>query len=147
MWRRLDLDDVCAPIAELADAGRPRTNAGQVEDGKARKGLGGPGERHSMAPEYVFWLRTGYSGRHSSICVGLSIGRNGRLQPLYPSFRGIRGVWRREKDIAGCHMSGADEGPGLGFCGPRARSSLKRISPRSSEITEPNDNPGNAGCP
>src|SRR5262249_54735514 len=75
MGRRLDLDDVCAPIAELTDAGRARANAGQVEHGKARKGLGGPGGRHSMAPEYIFWFRIGFSARHSSICVGLSIGR------------------------------------------------------------------------
>jgi molybdate-binding protein len=41
----------------------------------------------------------------------------GRLQPLYSSFQGISGVRRLEKDIAGCHMTGADEGPGLGFAG------------------------------
>jgi hypothetical protein len=32
-------------------------------------------------------------------------------------FEGIRGIRRLEKDIAGCHMTGADEGPGLGFAG------------------------------
>src|SRR5262249_30206293 len=51
MRGRLDLDDIGTPVAELTNAGGTRANAGQVENGKARKGLGGPGKRHSMAPE------------------------------------------------------------------------------------------------
>ena len=44
--RRLDLDDIGAPIGELTHAGRPRAYARQIEHGEARKGLGCPGKRH-----------------------------------------------------------------------------------------------------
>jgi len=37
MRRGLDLNDVGAPVAELANRGRPGTDAGQIEDGKAGK--------------------------------------------------------------------------------------------------------------
>ena len=72
MRRRLDLDDVGAPIGELAHAGRAGAHAGQIEHGKAGKGLGRPGKRH--------FGRSGtqlkYGGRHSPICPALSIGGN-----------------------------------------------------------------------
>src|SRR5215475_12144959 len=72
----------------------------------------------------IRWLRNTYFGSETafradiprSVLACPSVGK-GRLQPLYSSFRGIRGVWRLEKDIAGCHMTRADEGPGLGFAG------------------------------
>src|SRR5207237_9703100 len=44
--RHLDLDDVGAPVGELAHAGRPRPDAGQVEHSEPAKGLRGPGGRH-----------------------------------------------------------------------------------------------------
>ena len=50
MRRRLDLDDVGAPIGELAHASRARAHARQIEDGKAGKSLGRPGKRHFNAP-------------------------------------------------------------------------------------------------
>src|SRR3974390_60581 len=46
MRGRLDLDDIGAPVSELADAGRAGTDAGEIEDGKTGKGLGSPGKRH-----------------------------------------------------------------------------------------------------
>src|SRR5215470_11707347 len=72
----------------------------------------------------IRWLRSRYFGselafrpdipRSVVACPSAGIGR---LQSLYSLFRGIRGVWRLEKDIAGCHMTGADEETGLGFAG------------------------------
>src|ERR1019366_3902446 len=50
--RRLDLDDVGAPIGELAHASRPGTHAREVENGEAGKGLGGPGKRHCDGSEW-----------------------------------------------------------------------------------------------
>ena len=44
--RHLDLDDVGAPVGELAHAGRARAHAGQVEHREARKGLGRFGNSH-----------------------------------------------------------------------------------------------------
>ena len=44
--RRFDLDDVGAPIGELAHAGRPRSHAGQVENGKARESFRSAGKGH-----------------------------------------------------------------------------------------------------
>jgi hypothetical protein len=35
----------------------------------------------------------------------------------YSSFGGTRRQPRLEKDMANCHMTGADERPGLGFAG------------------------------
>src|SRR5712672_2514606 len=53
--RRLDLDHVGAPVGELTHAGRPRANPGEVEDGKTRKGLRGPGNRHiGRLPRGIF---------------------------------------------------------------------------------------------
>ena len=44
--RHLDLDDIGAPVGELAHAGRARPHAGQVENGEARKRLGCLGNSH-----------------------------------------------------------------------------------------------------
>src|SRR5204863_1119443 len=47
LQQRIDLDDVGAPVRQLADAGRPRADAGEVEHGKAGEGLGSTREGHS----------------------------------------------------------------------------------------------------
>ena len=64
MRRRLDLDDVGAPVGELAHAGRPRAHARQIENGEAGKGLGGLGKRHFDAPN---GLNRSFRGRPSPI--------------------------------------------------------------------------------
>src|SRR5947209_7061894 len=47
----INLDDVGAPIGELAHAGRPRADPGEVKYREARQGLRGAREGHSGAPE------------------------------------------------------------------------------------------------
>jgi len=47
----------------------------------------------------------------------LSIGRKGPSATTLFIIPRNKRVWRLEKDIAACHMTGADEGPGLGFAG------------------------------
>ncbi len=39
LQQRVDLDHIGAPVRELPHAGRPRTNAGEIEHGEARQGL------------------------------------------------------------------------------------------------------------
>ena len=46
LQQRIDLDDIGAPVGELPHAGRPRTDAGEVEHGEAGKGLRGAREGH-----------------------------------------------------------------------------------------------------
>ncbi len=70
-----------------------------------------------MAPEYVFWLRIGFSARHSLICIALSIARKGPPATTLFIIQGNKRCRRLEKDIAACHMTTADEGPDLGFAG------------------------------
>ena len=48
--RRFDLDDVGAPVGELARASRPGPHAGEVEDGETGQGFRRPRERHSATP-------------------------------------------------------------------------------------------------
>ena len=50
LYQGVDLDDVGAPIRELAHAGRPGADAGEVEHGEAGQGLRGAREGHSVAP-------------------------------------------------------------------------------------------------
>src|ERR1700685_3524540 len=45
--QRIDLDDIGAPVRELAHAGRPGADAGEIEHGEAGQGLRGARERHS----------------------------------------------------------------------------------------------------
>src|SRR5262249_1108728 len=74
MRRRLDLDDVGTPITELPDARGARAYAGEIKDGEAGKGLGGPGKRHLLGSEVsAFSPKMGFWARQSPICVGLSI--------------------------------------------------------------------------
>ena len=47
VFRRLDLDDIGAPIGELAHAGRAGTHACQIENGEAGQGFGSTRRRHS----------------------------------------------------------------------------------------------------
>ena len=67
MRRRLDLDDVGAPVGELAHAGRPRAHAREIENGEAGKGLGCPGKRHFDAPNGLEWPELRFRARHSPI--------------------------------------------------------------------------------
>src|SRR5262249_23856941 len=46
LGRRLNLDDVGAPVGELAHAGRARAYPGQVQDGEPLKRARGPWMRH-----------------------------------------------------------------------------------------------------
>ncbi len=57
LQQRIDLDDIGAPVRELAHAGRPRADAGQIEHGKAGEGLGSAREGHFEGASYVrVWL-------------------------------------------------------------------------------------------
>jgi hypothetical protein len=40
LQQRIDLDDIGAPIRELPHAGRPGTDAGEIEHGEAGQGVG-----------------------------------------------------------------------------------------------------------
>ncbi len=44
--QRIDLDDIGAPVGELAHAGRPRPDPGQIQHGEAGQGLGCAGKGH-----------------------------------------------------------------------------------------------------
>src|SRR5258707_38912 len=48
MSRGFDLDDIGAPVGELAHAGRTRAHPGQIQHRETRKGLRGPWKRHSV---------------------------------------------------------------------------------------------------
>ncbi len=55
LGRLLDLDDIGAPVGELAHAGRPRPDLGQVENGKAFERARSPWESAFSAPvEAIF---------------------------------------------------------------------------------------------
>ena len=56
LYQGVDLDDVGAPIGELAHAGRPGADAGKVEHGETGQGLRGAREGHSVAP---MWIKAG----------------------------------------------------------------------------------------
>src|SRR6187397_1457233 len=71
MRRRLDLDDVGAPIGKLTHASGSRSHAGQIEDGKAGKGRRGPGKRHYENSGVSFWPQDWVSG------------------PTFPDLRGL----------------------------------------------------------
>src|SRR4029077_4978920 len=105
MRGRLDLDDIGAPIAELANASWSRADTGKIENGKAGKGLGGPGKRHFNGSGVAVSSRDCFSGRHSPSSRPLSIGRRG--PPAATLFIIRRNKLRRrlEKDTATCHMS------------------------------------------
>ena len=47
LQQRIDLDDIGAPIRELAHASRPGADPGEVEHGEAGEGLRGAREGHS----------------------------------------------------------------------------------------------------
>src|SRR4029453_5380559 len=49
LQQRIDLDDIGAPVGELAHAGRSGTDAGEVEHGEAGQGLGSAGKWHFFA--------------------------------------------------------------------------------------------------
>ena len=75
--RHLDLDDVGAPVRELAHAGGAGADTGQVEDREARKGLGCFGNSHRKGH------RQGYrSARHSPIKPGLVYGSSATSRRL-----------------------------------------------------------------
>ena len=85
--RRLDLDDIGAPVGKLAHAGRPRPHAGQVEHCEARKSLRGPGRRH-CGRFLVRFLPAGLHRRGQTFPDIMAIvyrcrgGRSGRDDPL-----------------------------------------------------------------
>src|SRR6185437_15476823 len=56
LYQGVDLDDIGAPVGELAHAGRPGADAGKVEHGETGQGLRGAREGHSWAP---MWIRAG----------------------------------------------------------------------------------------
>ena len=53
--RRLDLDDVGAPIGELAHAGRPRADAGEIENRKSCERFRSAGKGHCWLLQPVSW--------------------------------------------------------------------------------------------
>ena len=126
----------------------PGAHARQVEHGEAGKGLGGPGKRHlGRLRQYDF--RPDSDGGADiprsirALSIGPTAARPGSfIHHFAPRFARTR----LEKNTGACHMTGADERPGLRVCGLRARTSSIRISPRPSDFSNTDDNPGNAGC-
>src|SRR6185437_13890795 len=129
MRRRLYLDDIGAPVAELPHAGRARTDAGEIEDGKTGKGLGSSGKRHvELAPTSVFTSLGRLFGadipRYPTNCL-LHPGHSAARRPCGPR-RLERRSWMTsalfiiwpdngpsclEKPSGTCHMTAADERP------------------------------------
>ena len=73
--RRLDLDDIGAPIGELAHAGRSRADAGEIEYRESRKRFRSVGKRHC-------WRLSNAGSRHSAnLIAGRTAGR-ARTSPI-----------------------------------------------------------------
>ena len=107
--RRLDLDDIGAPVGELAHAGRSRAHAGQIEHREARKRFRSMGKRHcwrlqrlnSFSPADFFSRYAGRaklprSHRHclparSPIGRSFRSGSSGRLSPSMAIFPALSG--------------------------------------------------------
>jgi hypothetical protein len=138
--RRFNLDDVGAPVGELAHTGRPRSHACQIEHGKAGKGRRGPGKRHYENSGVSFWPQDWVSGptfpdlRRLVYCIG-GPARNemsgwlGRKRLLF-IMCGSNPLLCLEKTTSICHMTANGRKTRSRVCGLRARNSLKRISPR-----------------
>ena len=84
--RRLDLDDVGAPVGELAHAGRSRPHAGEIEHGKSRKRLRSAGKRHKRRLPGRFvaakFLPAGAGTARTSPILSLLSTGSGRSRPV-----------------------------------------------------------------
>ena len=63
--RRLDLDDIGAPVGELAHAGRARPHAGEIEHGEARKSFRSAGKGHCWRLQGRFIAGRIFAGRYA----------------------------------------------------------------------------------
>src|SRR6185312_4206774 len=130
MRRRFDLDDVGAPVGELAHASRAGPDAGEIEDGKAGQGLGGPWKWHFDAPNGL--IRSGNGFSRPTFPDLPRLVHRAPAHALCSSFgaTSIAGALKRPSRTVIC--TATDERPDLGFAGCVHETQSNEFRPASS---------------